>query len=371
MRGNERLRCCALLCVWALGCYSGFDELDPPCSGAISAGDVRITEILANPRGPDGQQEYIELFNATAGELDISGTVLLTSRRDGTAERGHTIGTLRLAPGDYVVLGSATPELPEHLDYSYGTALGALRNTEARGALLCGATVIAETEYAIATEGHALERDGGGGSLLYQDGPTDRWCTSSETGLEPIVGNFGTPGAPNRTCPVLLQAGTCLDEGQPRAIVTPAAGDLLITEWMANPESVSDSQGEWFEVMATADVDLNGLLVDDNSGSETRIEQDQCLPLKAGTALVFARDSSQTANGGLPATTLSFAFSLNNTEDSIRLSVGDETIHEIAYEKSTPGASTQIDNDGRLCTSQRAYGDGDLGSPGELNPECS
>jgi hypothetical protein len=371
MRGKERLRFGAVLCVWTLGCYTGFDELETSCEAPLSSGDVRITEILANPKGPDGQQEYIELFNATAAELDLSGAVLLTSHQDGSAERGHTIRTLRIPPGEYVVVGSADPDPLGHLDYSYGSALGNLRNSEARVALLCGATLVDEVGYASTTEGYALELDGSMAHPPAGEGdPAAHWCNSSEAGDEPLPGNFGTPGAPNRICPIRLQPGSCLDEGRPRAIVAPGVGELRISEWMANPERVSDSQGEWFEVTAMANVDLNGLRLSDSSGSETRVEQDECLTLKAGTTFVFSRGPDGTSNGGLPDTTLTFAFSLNNTQESVRLSVGDEPIDEVAYEKSTPGASTQIDIHGKICTSWAVYGEGDFGSPGELNPEC-
>ncbi len=370
MRGNERLRCCALLCVWTLGCYTDFDELETSCEAPISAGDVRITEILANPKGRDGEQEYIELFNATATEIDMSGAVLLTSQQDGSAERGHTIETLRISPGDYVVLGSADRDLLEYLDYSYGSALGKLRNSEGRVALLCGATLIDEASYAAAKEGHALELDGSTLPSIGERDPLARWCNSGETSDEPFPGNFGTPGAANRPCPMTLQPGDCLEEGRARAIVAPTVGELRISEWMANPESVSDSRGEWFEVTAMADVDLNGLRLSDSSSTETRVEQDECLTLSAGTALVFAREPDAASNGGLPETALSFAFSMNNAEESLRLSVGDALIDEVSYEKSTAGASTQIDIHGRTCTSRAVYGAGDLGSPGELNPEC-
>ena len=46
-------------------------------------------------------------------------------------------------------------------------------------------------------------------------------------------------------------------------------GDLLITEIMANPAAVSDSNGEWFEIFNTSSnaINLNGLIIKDNGSN--------------------------------------------------------------------------------------------------------
>ena len=68
---------------------------------------------------------------------------------------------------------------------------------------------------------------------------------------------------PNHLFPLLLSHPTCgiVPEGQclvdgtsARDKVPPVLGELVISEFMANPKKVDDTAGEWFEVFATADV---------------------------------------------------------------------------------------------------------------------
>ena len=88
-----------------------------------------------------------------------------------------------------------------------------------------------------------------------------------------------------------------------RDTVTPVPGDLVITEVMPSPSSVSDAVGEWFEARATRDVDLNGLGLDragDTTANPNRDPVADCLHVTAGTHVVFARNADPVMNGGLP-----------------------------------------------------------------------
>ena len=55
----------------------------------LSAGDLVITEVHANPDGSDADGEYIEFFNATKAPLTLDGLTISTSRTDGVGPKSH------------------------------------------------------------------------------------------------------------------------------------------------------------------------------------------------------------------------------------------------------------------------------------------
>ncbi|MEE8058734.1 MAG: lamin tail domain-containing protein [Pseudomonadales bacterium] len=74
-------------------------------------------------------------------------------------------------------------------------------------------------------------------------------------------------------------------------------GDLLLTEVMANPAAVSDTNGEWFEVLNTTNssIDIDGLVLRDNGSNQHTVNNGGALWIGAGKYFVFGR-SSDTAN---------------------------------------------------------------------------
>lgn len=76
-------------------------------AGTISAGDLLITEVMANPYlASDTYAEWIELYNTTTETLDLKGLVFRHEASDPTTV--HTIAqTILVSPGAYVVLGKS------------------------------------------------------------------------------------------------------------------------------------------------------------------------------------------------------------------------------------------------------------------------
>lgn len=511
----------------------------PPCNG-LAPGDLVITEVHANPDGSDGDGEYIELFNASSARLLLDGLVLMTGRADGTGVKSHRFHGVSIDEGDFLVVGNAALDsMPAHLDYSYGTALGSLRNSDAFVSIECGEALIDLMRYEVTNDGRALELDGSLAPDHELNDDPNRWCPTPEgtdeflrgnigtpgarnsicgslelestcldangararrlpelgqvqitewmanpsgpdadfewvevlfdeavdlngfelgpspDSLEPVVdgaecfpvgagtrvvfgaspaaapgvdaelgfslgnsgprsviagvdgrvldrvdyegtvegaawqldpvgelclartgeeyanGNLGTPGQTNTSCPTVLEAGMCLDDGAPRKILSPRPGEAWISEWMANPSSVGNREGEWLELRLEADVDLNGLVLTDLASGATRIDQESCLRVRAGSHLVFARSSDANENGGIEGVVAELSLSLNNSDETITLSVDGQTLDAVSYERSTLGVATQVDELGRRCDAVQRYGDGDLGTPGLPNPWCS
>ncbi len=148
-------------------------------------------------------------------------------------------------------------------------------------------------------------------------------------------------------------------------------GDILISELMANPAAVSDTNGEWFEIYNTtnATIDLNGLSLRDNGSNQHTINTANSLLINPGDYFVLGRSGDNTNNGGYSADYVYNNFSLANTTDAIILEVGATTIASLLYDSplfGTAGNSVEWNNSSfSLTPDTLSYGDGDIGSPGE------
>lgn len=179
------------------------------------------------------------------------------------------------------------------------------------------------------------------------------------------------------TCEVPVTGPTCNDAGTPRTIVSPGPGDLVINEYMANPNAVADAQGEWFELRAENAVDLNGLEVGRSEPTggpqavQTTLTSSDCLHVPAGGHVLFARQTDSGLNGGLPAVDHPFNFDVANSDDGLFISVGGSLVDEVTWASVSAGASAQKDpGSSTFCVSTPSYGDGDLGTPGAANIAC-
>jgi hypothetical protein len=360
------------------------------CKG-ILPGDLVISEVFADYAAPVGQsgadagQEWFEIFNASGKTIDLKGLNLVHTRPDGTKEASHIIASGMIAAGAYYVLGNVDPDLtPAWIDYGYSADLGELYNTGGgKLALSCGGNEVDTAQYDTVKSGRAREFDGGVSPEYKANDDLARWCEAS--GNEFTAGNFGSPGKKSDCIPVL--SGVCSDAGTMRATVAPMPGELVITEIMPSPAKVSDTLGEWIEVEAKADVDLNGISLDrvgDTSQPEV-ISSAQCIHLAAGSRALFAKSTDAAMNGMLPAVVATFKFSMVAgtvaAPGDIQILAGPTVIDEIKWSKSTSGKSraldiaatsaTANDDESNFCDGLATYGLGDFGSPGMANPACN
>jgi len=338
-----------------------------------------ITEIMGNPEGTDEGKEWFEIYNATTGAVDLKGLVLLVSNPDGTREKSHAMDSIVLDPGDYLVVGGVLPEFkPPYMDYGYAADLGSLGNTGGRIALRCNSTDVAEVLYGELASGKAKGLDGTMTPDYTANDNTDNWCESEN---EYDTGQFGTPGSVNDACSIVAPTD-CNDGGSPRAVVSPAVGDLVISEVMPNPAAVDDALGEWFEVYVAKDVDINGLNFGTVAGEpKAGVNSADCLRVTAGSYLVFARNADMTMNGGLTNLTGTFSFSLTNTGGSLFIGVGTTVLDQVTWASSGTGKARGLDptkldpteNDTAefWCNADApTYGAGDTGTPGAENGSC-
>jgi hypothetical protein len=96
------------------------DPLDEVCP-AVAPGELVVTEVRGSQSGSDGYGQWIEIYNASSGEVDLRGLEIFVRRVDGGAD-GHILvrTSVLVAAGDYAVIGRFLPDqLPDYVDYGY------------------------------------------------------------------------------------------------------------------------------------------------------------------------------------------------------------------------------------------------------------
>lgn len=195
-------------------CTSGWDSIcvdeavqlcGAMCAGggAVSPGDLVITEIMNNPAVvSDASGEWFEIYNDAPYAIDLQG---LTLQHQASPPQTETIGSsVVIAPGGYAVLGinaNSSTNGNVTVNHQYSSAVN-LSNTSDYIAILDGATLIDEVSYSSMS---GLNPNGKSRNLdpLYQnafDNDTDaHFCQATSTMASGV--DLGTPGASNDTCP--------------------------------------------------------------------------------------------------------------------------------------------------------------------------
>lgn len=381
-----------LLLVTAAACGPGGDDA-AECSGMLP-GDLVITEVLADFDAPTGSsgadegREWFEIYNASGGPVELAGLVLEHGRITDEMPDRHTMRAVTIGAGEYLVLGNVLPDLaPAHVDYGYANDLDSLYNSDGgKLALRCGTTVVDEAVYDMVEPGKTRALDGGSPPDYQLNDDLANWCEPEEVAsFEYEPANFGTPGAANPDC-MVVTPGTCDDNGTPRPTVPPQIGDLVITEVMPSPAAVSDTAGEWIEVLVNRDLDYNDLGLDriDDSSNPVIQSSATCLHATAGTYLVFAKNADALVNGGLEGVDGLFNFALVAgsvaAPTGVRLMMGTVELDAMSWTSARNGRAIQLDmglttpadNDlsTNLCDATATYGAGDFGTPGLANSDC-
>ena len=153
-----------------------------------------------------------------------------------------------------------------------------------------------------------------------------------------------------------------------------SVSDLLITEVMANPLSVSDTQGEWLELFnpTSESIDLNGIKLSDAGTTGHIISSTGSLFINPGDYFVLARNGDSTANGGFIADyVVDSGFILNNSSDEIIFSDSSGELLRLDYGSgfAPAGSSMELIDavmlQGNYAASSNPFGAGDRGTPGE------
>lgn len=163
--------------------------------------------------------------------------------------------------------------------------------------------------------------------------------------------------------------------------LTPAPGDLVITEVLAHPADGSATK-EWFEVYNRSiyALQLDGMVVTANA---TTFTVPAGVSIPSGQYFVFAASNVAADNAGLPVVNVVYTgLTLADTSLTLSLILGVTTLDTVTFTTSTAGASLSLDpakqdptsNDNvatNWCLSTGVYGDGsNKGTPGATGATC-
>ena len=164
-------------------------------------------------------------------------------------------------------------------------------------------------------------------------------------------------------------------------------GDLVISEVMMDPDAVSDSNGEWFEVYnaSSKSVDLNGLILGSNGHSGETLGV--CLGIDPGDYLVFTANDDLSTNGGI-ASDYDYTRSqlqLSNSSDTLSIETSSGVIDEVEWTSSSShgqgaGVAAQVHTNSLTanlndyasiwCGADSVLSSGDYATPGAANSLC-
>jgi hypothetical protein len=349
-------------------------------------GDLVITEVMPNPGAvSDTLGEWFEVKALAA--IDLNGIGL---DRAGDTANPNVITSatcVHMEAGTYAVFAKNSDMamnggIPNPIAGSFNFSL--IDGTAAAPGdvrLMAGMNVIDAVTWTSSrsAKSHALDPDF---TNANDNDSESNFCD----GVAPFgMGDLGTPGAANAQC-MGSTAGMCDDNGTLRAIVKPTAGQLVITEFLANPANVTgftDAQREWFEIKNTgnASFDLNELGLARTGGTANVILATACKPVAAGGFALFARSNDPAVNAMLPAVDATFTFSMIDTTGNIEVRDGATVLDVITYPSVTSGVSKSLDPDSEtaagndtptnFCAGVGGYGDmSNMGTPKAQNPQC-
>jgi len=198
-------------------------DADPLLCGDVGAGDLVITEVRGGPTITDVDGQWLEVYNASAGPVDLHGLAITIRSISGQkTDRVLVRRALTVAAGGYAVVGKFDDATrPAHIDVGWGTEPAIPRDGAI--ALACGDSEIDRIAFTALTD-PAQNMDqlpldppaAGRGTYALGTAPPSatanddagNWCADGTETLGPCNGQNvcleyykGSPGEPNPACP--------------------------------------------------------------------------------------------------------------------------------------------------------------------------
>jgi hypothetical protein len=173
--------------------------------------------------------------------------------------------------------------------------------------------------------------------------------------------------------------------------VWPDEGDLVVTEFMADPDAAADKRGEWMELYNATSTDIS---LDDHQIEDLDYDCVDLtgLTIAADDYIVVCAEDDDAQNGGVTcdleftwgtgATTGCNQLALANTSDELVITNPAVDVDSIIWTTSwiTTGAAagldptafdaTSNDDEANWCDQETALSGGDAGTPGADNDGC-
>jgi uncharacterized Zn-binding protein involved in type VI secretion len=349
----------------------------------VAPGDLVITELLPDPtKVADALGEWIEVL--VRRDVDLNG---MSVDRVGDSSAPAVVAAetcLRVTAGSYAILARSAdaafngglPRVDAILPLSLVSGSVA---SPGDVQLLAGTALIDGVRWTRSSAGKSLQVD----PRYLEPSANDDERVSCDGQEVYGDGDRGSPGAANSRCLILPPAGMCDQGGTFRTIRKPAGGQLVITEYIANPSGV-DSEEEWFELanVGSTSFDLNGLGIDrtGDTAPASLILAADCKPVSAGGFAVLARSADAAKNGGLPRADATYTLSMGDA-GNLQILDGAALLDGISWTDAPSNASAQLDRsyttpsgndaEAHFCAATTPYGTGtNKGSPGAANARC-
>lgn len=376
--------------------------LPPQCGH--KAGDLLITEIMADPKAPDSNSEYFEIYNNKGTKISTVGGLCLkiwtSNALTGKANyAGSITKALPLDKGGFLTIGSGEMGKDRPwVDYYWSKM--SLTNSGATVGLYCddkcdksefnaSATLIHKVAYGNKASGKGPPKPSSGvakelsGSLFkgarIPTAETEKpgnWCDATAT-YDAKSGDKGTPGKANSSCSAVSCSHPVRD------------GDLVINEYMVNGAGNESNQKEWVEVKvvkAAKDnkVDLSGLEFVYGKDLAAGIKSSKlvgtgCMTHSVGERILLGRKPSGSVDCSVSPKYTFGGSALGNSAGAVglRLINGQKIIAKAEYTSSKDGvAQNRDESSGKYCAATTQFcadktkGAVGLGTPGKANVSC-
>ena len=162
-----------------------------------------------------------------------------------------------------------------------------------------------------------------------------------------------------------------------------AEGDVFVTEVLSSPVEADFLLGQWVEVYNASDNELE-LMGWTFSNEDDSWDIDTSLRIAAGGYAVLGASSDTADNGGVTVDVVWSDIELDDDDDTLTLQAGALTISTMTFDDSwdrVDGASLSLDDtfvaydyaDDKAywCDATSELADGDLGTPGTVNDNCT
>ncbi|MDD5291175.1 MAG: lamin tail domain-containing protein [Patescibacteria group bacterium] len=308
--------------------YQG-DETTPasttPTLVSYKLGDVVINELVSDPA--DGEVEWIELYNATGEEIDLSGWTI----EEGSGAKTNLSGVLAASGKEkFLVIEKPKGNLNNKGDIVILRALGGI--------------LIDQVAYGNWDDGN-LENNA--------PAPSDPNSIARKFDGQNSFNNLNdfavtvtpTKGTGNIITGITKEEDEISDDEKN---LYDFSNDIIISEIFPNPVG-SDNEEEFIELYnrGTAAVDLRGWGVGDDSKGKYKFKED--IFIKGGEYLAVSRSESKIA--------------LNNNGDKVKLylPLADNPLETVEYNKAEEGWSYNF------ATSSQDWVWSEIITPGEAN----
>ena len=303
-------------------------------------GDLIVTEVYADPSGSDANKEWLELLSQSDRSLDLNKVAIRVTKTDTGSASTFSIESdtcESIKPTERHVIG-ASPDPAVNGGVGVDLTLDGF-------SLYNGSELLIEIlhlDTVVSTAIVPASEEAASWSLVESAEAEASWCLSRANGF---FEGAGTPGLGN-TC-----GATCYDTDAELWRVTrePAAGDLIVSEILADPEG-ADTGKEFIELYnpRTETFDLNGVVLTltanevDATPRSFLIGGESCAAITPGDYRVLAAQIDTTLNGGLRDVVPVLGLTILNSKSLSVALDGAVKIDEAVVPEAESGQSWQL-----------------------------